>query len=415
MAECDTVTEVRNPYQFRLTLLSPRGKKRALERILSSLTEWVDPSFQIINVEESADHWKSKHSKGSTKHSGKLVSPALSVMLFMKETGSMCVKHVERVLKKPPWTFHHKVELQNKHSPNFSLGKQEFYSLAKDLPLWAACPVASTDEHLRINLYVHNFKAMVEFYRAVTEVEIETEKPEFCIFQLYQQPGLDIQLSLKYSQYIHPVPLDSAYISLNVKSVDTLKIGTRCDIVHISRNMYKTRDPDGNIVVLYEQAPSRFTAIPSNSSLASTCSDRYTCNQLITSISNIEILDDAKSMKSSSDSQDSGRCSDMDGPLVDNVFSNDIDSQLSYYMKQGHTKSVDYTNPVGNLQDTRRSHSESGEKDIVKVTEHSKGKSTKGIFSIFGRGKSTNKGRSDSTDETKGSPSEKGNIVPVYI
>ena len=412
MAVNDTISEIRNPYVIRLTLRSPKGRKVALERILSSLTEWVDPSFQIINVEETIDNGKLKRSKcSSVKNSGKLVTPALSVMLFMKETGSMCVKHVERVLKKPPWTFHHKVELQNKRSPNLSLGKQEFYTLAKELPLWAACPVATSDEHLRINLYVHNFKAMVEFYRAVTEVEIETDKPEFCIFQLYQQPGLDIQLSLKYSPHIYPVPTECAYISFNVNSVETLKLGTRCDVKRIDGNMYKTRDPDGNLVILFEQMRSSFTTRPSASSLASTCSGGCTCNKPPASISSIELLDDAKSLKSSSDSQDSGRCSDMDGPLVDNVFCSEIELQTTNNVLKGHISRDKHSASLGSVQEVRTSQSEASKNNLIEVAESPKEKSPKGVFHFFGKGKVSNKTRKDSSD----SGPDNGNIVPVYI
>lgn len=407
MAVNDDVLDIKNPYVFQLTLLSPKGKKKSLERILSSLTDWVDPSFQIINVEERFDNGNIKHSKSAKiKQTGKLVTPALSVMLYVQETGSMCVRDVENVLKKPPWTFHHKVELQNKNSPNFSLAKQEFYTLAKDLPLWAACPVATSNEHLRVNLYVHRFKAMVEFYRAVTEVEIETDKPEFCIFQLYQQPGLDIQLSLKFCQYIYPVPTESAYISFNINSIETVKLGTRCDITHIGGNIYTTRDPDGNRVFLYERLKTHDTALTSSSSLASTCNNNCTCNIPTTSISGIELLDDVKSLKSSSDSHDSGRCSDLDGTLVDNVFSSEPDIQNSVSKNSERVRTSEgYSSSVGSIQETLPTQ--------VQVAESSKGKAPK-RFSFFGKGKVKRK-ESETKDAEKKNEIMKANIAPVYI
>ena len=416
MAKNEAFSNVKNPYAFRLTLISPKGRRRTLERIVSSLTDWVDPSFQIINVEERLGD-KRKSKSASLKQIGKLVSPAISVMLFVQETGRMCVMDVENILKKPPWTFHHKVELQNKNSPNFSLGKQEFYTLAKDLPLWAACPVATTNEHLRINLYVRHFKAMVEFYRAVTETEIEADKPEFCIFQLYQQPGLDIQLSLKYSQYIFPMPTDSAYCSFNVNSVETVKLGTHCDVTHIGDNIYTTRDPDGNLVVLYEQSkplidsPTSSTCLANSSSTSSDC----TCNRPITSVSSIEILDDVKSLKSSSDSHDSGRCSDMEGPLVDNVFMNDGDVPHSINgvnkNKECVRMSEGYSSSVGSSKDVVQDNSNNTKDNLVKVAESTKGKMPKRTFPFFGKGKAKNKDK----EAEKMSEIKKDDFVPVYI
>ena len=421
-------SKVKNPYVFRLTLISPKGRKKTLERIVSSLTEWVDPSFQIINVEERLRDKQNSRS-ASLKQIGKLVTPAISVMLFMQETGRMCVTDAENILKRPPWTFHHKVELQNKNSPRFALGKQEFYSLAKDLPLWAACPVVTTNEHLRINVYVRHFKAMVEFYRAVTEVEIETDKPEFCVFQLYQQTGLDIQLSLKYSQYIYPIPADSAYCSFNVNSIESVKLGTHCDVTHICDNVYTTRDPDGNLVVLYEQSKPRNISPKSSTSLAvaSTCktSNDCTCSIPITSVSNIEILDDVKSMKSSSDSQDSGRCSDMEGPLIDNVFV--IDGDVPNYSginKDRVKTSEGYSSSEGSAKDAEKvtNNSNKTKNTIVSVDEttHSgceKGKLPKRAlsFPFFGKGKAKAKDNDESQIDEKKPGAQKDRLVPVYI
>lgn len=416
MALSDSALDLKNPYTFQLTLLSPKGKSRSLERVLYSLTEWVDPSFQIINVEERLDNEKTKMSKSPSKlkQIGKLVTPALSVMLFVQETGAMCVRDVENILKRPPWSFHHKVELQNKNLPHLSLAKQEFYKLAKDLPLWAACPVATADEHLRINIYVHRFKAMVEFYRAVTEVEIETEKPEFCIFQLYQQPGLDIQLSLKFSQYIYPVPTESAFISFNVSSIETVKLGTRCDIRHVGGNVFTTRDPDGNRVVLYEQLKIYSKPLTSSRNLASTSSNRRACNIPSTSISGIELLDDVKSLKSSSDSHDSGRCSDSDGPLVDNVFSSESDVRNSDCIKKERVRmSEGYSSSVGSFQDTLPSQYEVRGNNLLQVSESPKGKAPK-RFSFFGKGKAKTK-ESSSNDSDKKKEVLDVDIAPVFI
>ncbi|XP_045175862.1 protein FAM124A-like [Mercenaria mercenaria] len=310
-----------NAYGIRLTLLAPKGRGAALGRILSSLTDWIDPSKQIVDVDEMLpDEDDRKQLKRQKNINGYLVTPAISVMLFVRETGKMCVEDVEKVLKKSPWEFHHKVELHNKNAPRTPLAKQEFFKLADDLPLFAACPVLTENEHLRVSLYVHNFPAMVEFYRTITDTEIETNKPEFCVFELYRQPGLDIQLSLKRSQYIYPVPVESAYVSFNVKSIKMVELATDNEVEHVGGNVYTTRDPDGNLVVLYETDLNRSHDC---SNLAGACKCCASC--LVTGVNSFKLdncvsFDDVKSLKSTAESHDSGRYSDLDGTNSDNVF-----------------------------------------------------------------------------------------------
>ena len=311
MDEAELNAELENPYKCKLTLVTSRGKSHVLDRIVSSVTGWVDPSHQIIAIEERIGPEKNKKPlKVKSKH-GCLVTPAVSLMLFMKETGHPCALDIEKVLKKGPWTFHHKVELQCKNTPNTSLAKQEFYKLADDLPLFVVCPVLLDDEHLRINMYVRNFSAMVEFYRLVTETEIETNKPEFCIFQIYRQPGLDIQLSLKRSQYIYPIPLESSYVSFNIKSIETIRLN--CQVMHVNGNVYSTRDPDGNFVVLYETPGLDQNRECPEHGFLNACGCLKGQEESSRCLGNSMNTDDLKSLKSMTESHDSGRYSDIDG------------------------------------------------------------------------------------------------------
>ncbi|XP_060553798.1 protein FAM124A-like [Ruditapes philippinarum] len=312
MSENPMESESGNAYGLRLTLLAPEGRGTALDRILSSLTDWIDPAKQIVDVDEMPpEEDKRKQTKHEKSIDGCLITPAISVMLFVRETGRMCLDDVEKVLKKSPWQFHHKVELHNKNVPRTPLAKQEFYKLADDLPLFAACPVLNENEHLRVNLYVHNFPAMVEFYRTITDTEIETNKPEFCVFELYRQPGLDIQLSLKRSQYIYPIPVESAYVSFNIKNIKVVELVSDNEVEHVGGNVYTTRDPDGNLVVLYE---TDFNSSHDCSNLAGACNALNTF-----SLDSCTGFDDVKSLKSTAGSHDSGRYSDLDGPNNDNL------------------------------------------------------------------------------------------------
>ncbi|KAH3884015.1 protein FAM124A-like [Dreissena polymorpha] len=307
----DLIEESGNAYKCRVTLLAPPNKMEALESVIGSLMDWVDPSRQIVDVEEKipGEHL---YKDGIAKRdiTGCLVTPAMSIMLFAKETGEMSVSDLQRALLMPPWQFHHKVELQNRNAPNKPVAKQEFFRLANDFPLFAACPVLSNTEHVRINLYVHNYPEMVDFYRTITETEIETSKPEFCIFELYRQPGLDIQLSLKHSPYISPVPVESAYISFNVKSITAIKVATHnSKIVIVGGNVYTTHDPDGNLVILYENNQN---------------TEELYCDDLGNAVNNQTLADttkciscfendDGRSQRSVAGSHDSGQFSDNEG------------------------------------------------------------------------------------------------------
>lgn len=379
MAENSADIESGNPYRIRLTLLAPKGRSAALDRILSPLTDWVDPSRQIVDVDEMIPEEElRKQRKRPNSFNGCLVTPAISVMLFVRETGKMCIEDVEKVLKKPPWEFHHKVELQNKSAPRTSLAKQEFFKLADDLPLFAACPVLTENEHLRVNLYVHNFPAMVEFYRTITDTEIETNKPEFCVFELYRQPGLDIQLSLKRSQYIYPVPVESAYISFNVKNIKMVQLATDNEIDHIGDNVYTTRDPDGNLVVLYE---NDLTHLNDSCCLVGACKSCTNC--LLSGINSLNFdtsanFDDIKSLKSTAESHDSGRYSDLEG--ANNAseckkHKNRNQSEKSEGYASSSSSSLTIRNDIGKMEDKNKSRANSKQgKQKREMPDSKKGK-----------------------------------------
>lgn len=285
-----------DPYRCRLNLASPPGKEKILQKIISPLIKWIDPSFQIIRIV------RSYQSIGSTSlncryevdHDADSVrTPALSVMLFLSENGIMCSNEVQKHLRKRPWKFHHKVELQCKRSPDRPAASQEFYGIADDLPLWSVCPIHCGNEHLRFLFHVRNFREMVEFYRVITEVEMESNKPGFCIFQLYSQPGLDIQLALKHSNHISPYPVKNAILNFKVKNLATIRTYLKTAIIKIGSDTYSITDPDGNTVYLQELQPldTREMSITKQQHLK-------------------HVSDDVKSVRSSSDSHDSGRCSD---------------------------------------------------------------------------------------------------------
>lgn len=284
-----------DPFWCKLCITVPKGKRKLLKKILYPLTKWIDPSFEFINIFESGIQHRKNNILCSSSERCEVEcvkAPSISVMLFLSENGAMSSKDVQKLFLLPPWAYHHKVELYNVRSPERTAATQEFYEIADDMPLWSVCPVHYGNEHLRVLIYVRNFQKMVEFYRVITDSEMESSKPGFCIFQMCSQPGLDIQVALKYSKYIEPYPIVTTHLSFKVKSVESIKAFTGCNLETFDGISFIATDPDGNRVQLY-QIPNTETSIPMKS--VKTRSDKFS--------------EDIKSCRSS-DSHDSGRCSD---------------------------------------------------------------------------------------------------------
>ncbi|XP_060072349.1 protein FAM124A-like [Ylistrum balloti] len=299
----------KNPYKCRLNISVPSGKKGRFQKIVSPLMKWIDPSFQMLQImDDNVAEWKNRSPKNVLRPSyceeNIVMVPAVTIMLFLYEHGTMSAANVQNCLKRKPWKFHHKVELHSKWTPERAVAAQEFYGLADDMPLWSVCPVHCGNEHFRILFHVQNFQKMMEFYRCVTDMEIESSKPGFCIFQLYSQPGLDIQLALKQSKNIRPYPVHNACLTFQIKHIDTIKTFLDCDLIEIGDRTFLVQDPDGNYVMLQEQLSTGVTTDYESRDIFH-CHDSH-------SGSKFDLTGYSKSLRSSSDSQDSGRCSDSD-------------------------------------------------------------------------------------------------------
>lgn len=286
-----------DPFRCKLCITVPRGKRKLLKKILHPLTKWIDPSFEFLNVLENENLPRNTCSVQLSENSGQceveyLKAPAISVILFLAENGTMSSKDLQKLFLLAPWEYHHKVELFNVRSPERTAACQEFYGIADDMPLWSICPIHYGNEHLRVLIYVKNFQKMVEFYRVVTDSEMESSKPGFCIFQMYSQPGLDIQIALKYSKYIEPYPIPTTMLAFKVKNAESIKAFTGCFLDKMGEDSFVTSDPDGNKVHLYQIPNQEISIAPTFGKTKGN-----------------KLQEDIKSCRSS-DSHDSGRCSD---------------------------------------------------------------------------------------------------------
>ncbi|CAH1241258.1 FAM124A [Branchiostoma lanceolatum] len=172
---------------------------------------------------------------------------AISVVLLLREdSGDLSATSARGCLHRPPWRFHHRLELVRTTNAT-CIAKQEFFDLGSRLPLWCVEPIHCGNEVFRFNLVVRNFSAMVDFYTRLTQNKKPScSKPGFCLFTLYSQPGLDIQLALKRSEYLTPYPTSKAMLKFATESVAKMadlkpyKIG----------DDFMVKDPDGNPVLL---------------------------------------------------------------------------------------------------------------------------------------------------------------------
>lgn len=233
-----------------------REEKALLRKAYSPFLAWIDPSFKLIKLIKKTPDYKIPN-KWTWHRFDQIIcspdvmtSPALSVMLFLHDTEPLSSKRFQQHFASTPWKLHHRVELVNIHSPSLALADQKFYQAEFDTPLWAVCPVEQGNEHLRFNIFVRNFPAMVEFYRVITGVEMETTKDNFCWFQLYSQPGVKIRLGLKHHKSINPIPSQSFGLRFKINNINNIRdvIGTKFRLT--APGCFVVADPDGNTVYL---------------------------------------------------------------------------------------------------------------------------------------------------------------------
>lgn len=245
---------------------SSRREDKKLRKAIVPFMTWIDPCLKLIQVSKfsrPSHHDIScnsepiislpilkMHQRRPTQ-TFRVPCPAISIMLFLQENGVLGSRELQKLFNQSPWKLHHRIELVNVHSPDLTLADQRFYQAHTDTPLWAVCPVDAGHEHLRINIFVRNFPAMIEFYRIITGVEMETNKDNFCWFLLYSQPGLEIRLSLKCADNVDPYPLQTVQLLFEVNNVGYIETSLGIEVKFIGSGCYWMTDPDGNFVVLH--------------------------------------------------------------------------------------------------------------------------------------------------------------------
>lgn len=298
-----------DPQMCRAFIETTKWQANAIHDVLRPLEKWLDP-LQVINLtcgNPSMRQADETHTKESRKRHTEFISPAISIMVFLLDRCGTSKTDSQLPFRNPAWTFHHRVELTNRNTPDTIAAKQEFYELDRDLPLFSICQVYYGNERLRINLSVCKYSAMIEFYRLVSATEMESSKPGFGCFTLYSQAGMEIQLALKCIPQVKPRVLDSICLHFKIRNIRNIVSATNCNVTQISYNTYLVRDPDGNPVILHEME---------SLNIQRQLSTKY--SEEIQTISKSSFkhgsrkANDSISSRSMSDGPDSGRYSDSD-------------------------------------------------------------------------------------------------------
>ena len=262
-----TNTMATNPFACSVLIeMANRRDEKKLRKAIMPLMTWIDPCLKLIQVSKTSgqNHNSNRFNSEPTispptlntqkrrlTHTFRIPCPAVSIMLFLQENGVLGSRELQKSFNQSPWRLHHRIELVNVHCPDRALADQRFYQAHTDTPLWAVSPIDAGREHLRINIFVRNFPAMIEFYRIITGVEMETNKDNFCWFRLYSQPGLEIRLSLKCVDNVDPYPLETVQLLFEVNNVRHIKTALGVELKFIGSGCYTMTDPDGNVVVLH--------------------------------------------------------------------------------------------------------------------------------------------------------------------
>ncbi|KAK7099502.1 protein FAM124A-like [Littorina saxatilis] len=392
-----TTNELGDCSKVHLTLHVPKGRTQHMRKLLKPLLQPADPSLSLTHFHESespvlkSDFRPKKSIPKYCVGCEILTSPALSVMTFLPEDGT--ARETTERLQKFPWKFHHRIELQNSQSgSNFVSGKQEFYSLSRQYPLFCVSPSPASGKcTVRFNLFVRNFRSMLEFYRLLADSEMESTKADFALFSVntsnsdfssfvsssYMSSSLSssssslsslsktassssglmcsVQLALKHCPYLDPYPLTSAYLTFFVRNMTALRTVLPGKAIEMSHNSFIVRDPDGNCVVVHDIEPA-FVPRPNN---LFTTTSRAKTRRSITGIRNTARAQDCVSGKLSSkgsycDSQDSGRFSDSERG------SSELDQCMERLVKEVSLNITDYSESSDTDSDDRLCLDDSG-------------------------------------------------------
>lgn len=250
-----------NLYSCKLDISLPRKEIPSTRRVLGKILRHLDPAWRFIRIRQDANSPLrildlNSPSEYCQAEVDTFRTQSLSVILFLHEEqyhSSMPddKSYETELMTSPPWQYHHHVELLNKTDSKV-IATQNFYELDPRLPLWALGRVHHGSEFLRFNIFVSDFERMRKYYETLIGKSCTVSRPGFCYFVVYTHPGLEIHLSLKSLFVMKPQCTTSAALRLKFRKLDDIRCHLQSPPEKINSRLWKTKDPDGNVLLLEE-------------------------------------------------------------------------------------------------------------------------------------------------------------------
>lgn len=237
--------DIQDPFLVSVHIIADPGESSALQKAIDNLLAWINPDLQLFRVSERRVPRKTDEAVAS--------HPALAVILFLQEEfDEEPILQLHESFQKPPWHYHHTEQVHGNFLP-YMPGSQDFFSLAQGTPLWAIRPVHYGKEIIRFTIYCRNenFADLMKMYELILKRRICQKKADFCVFPIYSNADIDIQLSLKrLPRGQVPSPTDSAVLEFRVRDIGQMVPLLPHPCTPISESRWQTEDPDGNKILL---------------------------------------------------------------------------------------------------------------------------------------------------------------------
>ncbi|XP_062421202.1 protein FAM124A [Pungitius pungitius] len=260
--------DLQDPFLVCVHLIVDPGQRKPLQRAADGVLAWVHPELQLLRVSERASFSGPRRRQSGGR-------PALAVIVFLQEEQALML---QRVLRRPPWRYHHTEEVSNA-PPMLSPCSQDFFTLSSGTPLWAVRQINCGKEVARFTVYCRqeNYVHMVRLYKLLLQRGPAQRKEDFCFFVVYSNPEMEVQLSFKrLPTGQRAAALEAAVMEVRVPDVGALVPLLPRPCCPISDVRWRTEDYDGNKILLQVRAshPVSGSVSAPSTFLRSSASDR---------------------------------------------------------------------------------------------------------------------------------------------